>query len=218
MRAKMAVLGVALAGLGLGVIPAQSAGATGADNVEFRVSGTLPTFPCEAGCQATFGGTGTGAGSVMFNLNGVDYNASYTILAGDVTGSADYSEPGFPFCPLVGSAASPTTGSVTLSGGATGTVYGISPVISGGSVYGASTTLSFSYVRVGATPVIQITGGSTTIDFFIPGVGTKSVTKSLVAGAGTGAFELDPAAAAARCQNPGPLAFDITGDAAVATG
>lgn len=205
-------------GLSLGTVAAQpAANATGVSNVQFKVGGTLPTFPCEAGCPTNFAGSGTGGGSVTFDLGGVTYNATYTILAGDVTGSADYTEPGFPFCPLVGAAASPTTGSVTLQGGATGTVFRTSPLIPGGTVFGASTTLDFSYQRVGTTAAIQIIGGSTTINFFVPGVGTKSITKSLLAGGGTGVFEVDPAAAAARCQSPGSIDFDITGDAVVAT-
>lgn len=189
----------------------------GVGNVEFEVSGELPEFPCPDGCLTTFEGIGDGAGNLPVMIDGVPHNATFTIVRGTVTGSADYVEPGFPFCPLVGSASSPTTGSVTLSGGATGLIFRTDPLLPIGTVFAATTTLGFTYTRVGATPAIEITGGSTTVDFYIPGSGPGSFTQELAAGAGGGVFEVDPVDAALLCQNPGPLEFTVAGDAFVAS-
>lgn len=207
---------IVLVGLAFGLVSIEPVAATGVGNIEFNVGGTLPLFPCDEGCQTTFSGSGTGAGNLTFEVDGVTHNATFTIVGGTVSGSAEYSEPGGPFCPAFGFAASPTTGSVTLSGGATGIIFRTNPLLPGGTVFDVSTTLGFSYTRVGVTPVIEITGGSVTVRYFIPGSGTGSVTESIVTGEGSGVFVVDPVQAASRCQNPGELAFSIIGDAVLA--
>lgn len=220
MRGKIALVGVVtLFGFVFGLAPVESASATGGADVQFRVSGTLPEFPCEDGCPVTFDGRGTGGGQVTFEADGVTHIAEFTIFLGEVSGSAEYSEPGFPLCPLFGSANSPTTGSVTLSGGSTGIIHRVQtgPTLPGGTVSEASFTLDFNYQRVGATPVIEITGGSVTLAYFIPGFGPGTHTESIVAGEGTGVFEVDPIEAAARCMDPGSLDFELIGDAAIVT-
>lgn len=209
---------IGLASLTVSAVPSDAETPDGGvGNVEFEVSGQLEEFPCPEGCLTTFDGTGDGAGNVPAMIDGVAHNATFTIVRGTVTGSAEYSEPGFPFCPVVGSAASPTTGSVTLSGGATGVVFRTDPLLPIGTVFAATTTLDFTYTRVGATPAIEITGGSTTVEYFIPGSGPDSFTQELVAGAGGGVFEVDPVDAVLLCQNPGPLDFTVVGDAVVAS-
>lgn len=217
-RASMVLL-VALMVV-FGVAPATTAapaGGGGGETVEFDLDGTLPEFPCPQGCPVTFEGSGTGGGNLTTMIDGVTHNATFTVLSGDVSGSAIYNEPGFPFCPLIGSASSPTTGSVTLSGGAAGVIFRTTPLIPSGSVHTVSVTLDFSYQRVGATPTIEITGGSITAEYFIPGTGSGSFTQQIAAGAGGGVFEVNPIEAFMLCQNPGELDFRIVGDAAVVT-
>jgi hypothetical protein len=195
-------------------VAASPAAAQGAGNVEFSVSGTLPTFPCPNGCFATFGGSGTGAGQLATTIGGVPYEATFTIVGGSVTGSASYTEPGFPFCPLIGSATNPSTGTITLSGGSTGIIYRTSSPTLTGTVTSTSFTLGYTYQRVGVTPAIVLTGGSVTVNYFFPGTGSGSFTKTIAAGAGTGVFVVDPVQAESHCLAPGPLGFTITGDAA----
>lgn len=214
MRIRRAVFAVLLIGLSLGGSPTEPAAAVGATNVEFNVSGDL-WFPC-TGCGAGFGGSGTGAGRAGALIGGSVYDATFTIVGGSVTGFADYTEPGIPFCPVVGSANSPAGSFVTLTGGATGVIARseLAPV---GTVSNVTFTFSYTYVRVGATPAIAITGGWLTVDYFIPGTGWGSFTNTIVAGAGGGVFVVDPVQAASRCLTPGPLPFSIIGDAVLAT-
>ncbi len=209
---------VALAGsVVMALMPSGRTFATGLGDVEFSVSGALPTFPCPQGCNASFGGTGTGSGQAEASIGGAQYVATFTILAGSVSGSASYTEPGFPFCPLVGSATNPTTGTVTLSGGSTGIVYRTTSPTLTGTVTGVSVTLGYTYERLGAVATLDITGGSMTVSYFFPGSGASSFTQAIVAGAGAGAFSVDPVQASALCTNPGQLNFTLDGDVAVAT-
>jgi hypothetical protein len=218
MRQKPSfVKATVIAVLALGSVPVQPATAVGAENVQFDIDGKLPKFPCEDGCQAEFSGAGNGGGNIRFEISGVTYAATFTILGGVVNGVAEYSEPeDFPLCPLLAFASNRTTGSVNLTGGATGVIVRTSPVLPGGTTFEVSTTLLFTYTRAGATPAITIDGGSVTIDYFIPGYGTGSVTKALVNGAGTGVFEVDAGTAYNRCTGePGELKFKLIGDAVV---
>lgn len=216
--------------LGLGLLPAGSATAVGADQVAFDISGQLPEFPCPEGCDATFDGSGSGSGEVVTMIGGHPHVATFTFERAAIHGAASYTEPGFPFCPLVGSAASPTAGSVTLSGQASGTIARTRPISMLhradllGEVTGITLVLDFTYTRVGATPAIEITGGSVTLDFVSRSVRTGepvehgSLTESIMAGAGGGIFVVDAVEAASRCQDPGPLDFTIEGLASIATG
>lgn len=221
MRGKISltVALVALSGLVISVAPAAGTSVPngGAGNVQFDVEGTLHEFPCPDGCTTSFSGNGSGVGNVPAVIDGEPYNATFTILDGAVEGTANYTEPGFPFCPFVGTATSPTTGSVTLSGGATGIIFRTDPLIPSGTVHTVTTTLGFSYQRVGVTPAIRITGGEITLEYFIPGTGSGSFTRDIAAGAGGGVFDVDEDEAVSRCLDPGELDFVIHGDAAVAT-
>jgi hypothetical protein len=206
-----------LAGLVLTVMPTGRASATGAGSVEFSVSGTLPTFPCPNGCTAIFAGTGSGSGHTETSIGGVPYDATYTILAGTVSGTASYAEPGFPFCPLIGSATNLSTGQVTLTGGSTGVIYRTSSPTFTGTVTGVSFTLGYTYQRAGSAAALVLTGGSVTVSYFFPGSGSGSFTQTLNAGGGAGAFMVDPVQASSLCQNPGQLAFTLDGNVVAAT-
>src|SRR5258707_15750696 len=107
----------AMAGVALTILPTGRASATGVGNVEFSVTGQLGTFPCPMGCSTSFTGTGSGGGQTEATIAGNTYDATYTIIGGSVSGTASHTEPGAPFCPLVGSPSNPTQGTVTLSGG-----------------------------------------------------------------------------------------------------
>lgn len=224
MRTTLTLVGlIGLIGLGLGAVEPPAAIAMGGGNVAFDVRGTLPLFPCEEDCPpADFDGEGAGGGNITFDVDGVTHLAEFTVLLGEVSGSADYTEPGPPLCPLVGFANSPTTGSVTLSGGSTGIIQRVQtrPTLPGGTVSEASFTLDFTYTRVGATPVIEITGGSVTLEYNIPFLGpeTRTHTESIVTGVGTGVFVVSPVQAALNCVSPGELPFEIIGDATIVTG
>jgi len=213
---KLRIFLALAAGLTVVALPTGRASAMGGGNVEFSVSGTLPKFPCPTGCSATFSGSGTGAGETEAVVGDNTYLATYTIEAAQVTGTANYTEPGTPFCPLVGSAASPSTGSVTLSFGVTnGIVSRTGTPTFTGTVTGVSVTLSYTYERAGATAVLTITGGSMTVGYYFPDTGAGTFTQALEDGAGGGLFNVDPVQAASLCQNPGPLSFSLDGDAVV---
>lgn len=217
MRVRRAVFIVLLVGLLPGAVPAEPAAAVGATNVEFNVSGELPTFPCEGRCLTGFGGSGTGAGKASALIGGNLYDATFTLIGAGVSGHAYYTEPGVPFCPAIGVAANdPSEGQVTLSGG-TGIIARTGSLHAVGTVSNVNFTFSYAYVRVGATPAIVITGGSLTVTYFIPGAGWGWFTSSIVAGAGSGVFVVDPVQAASRCLTEGSLPFAIIGDAVLAT-
>lgn len=219
MNRKASVVGMlGIFGLVLGLAPVEPVGAVGSDNVQFRVSGRLEQFPCEEeeDCPpVNFDGTGHGGGQITTMVDGVPHTAQFTILAGDVTGEASYTEPGPPTCPAFGFA----SGSVTLSGGATGIIHRVQtgPTLPGGTVSEASFTLDFSYRRVGFVSLIEITGGEVIIEYFIPDTGSGTITESIVTGEATGVFNVDPIVADQLCENPGPLDFELIGDAAVVT-
>jgi hypothetical protein len=206
---------VALAGILTVSMPISHASATGVGELDFAVDGDLGTFPCPGGCYTPFSGTGTGSGQAEATIAGNTYEAVFTILAGTVTGSANYAEPGFPFCPLIGSATNPSTGTVTLSGGSTGVIYRSSSPTFTGTVTGVSVTLGYTYQRVAAAAAIVLTGGSVTVNYFFPGSGSGSFTDPIVAGGGGGVFQVDPVEAEALCTNPGTLHFTLDGEAVV---
>lgn len=215
----VAVLSVGLSMLAVG--PA----AAGAEGVQFTVSGQLPEFPCPDGCEATFSGSGTGNGDVATRIDGVPHVAAFAYVEDSISGTVAYTEPGPPFCPLIGFAATPTTASVELTGDATGTIVRTDPLLPTGTVTGITMTVDVSYKRVGVAPVIEITGGSVTVDYFFPShqfdeEGFKvfgSFTESIEAGAGSGVFQVDPVQAVSNCQNPGELDFTLDGVAGIAT-
>lgn len=219
MRAKCSIS--VLAALAVSLAVAASAGAAGAGNVVFDVEGTLPKFPCPEGCTASFTGEGDGAGTATATIGGATYAAVFTITDGQVNGTASYAEPAGAFCPLLGSATSPTTGSVTLADDATGVIYRTSSPTFTGTVHSASTTLDYTYQRVGVLSALTITGGSVTVNYFYPGTGQGSFTQQLavapgVGGAGAGVFQVILGNAIDACESPTDLEFRLTGDAAVA--
>lgn len=183
--------------------------ATAVFDVEFSVSGTLPVFPCN-GCGAGLSGSGSGSGSAHAESGGTAYEAAFVMPSGWVSGSADYTEPRTPICPGLGSA----TGTVTLSGPATGVITRTTTTATTGSVTGATFTLTYSYQRVGGASAIVITGGSARIYFTFPGSGADYFVGH-VEGAGPGAFVTDPALVVQRCQSPGSLPFTVIGDVAL---
>jgi hypothetical protein len=230
---RFRVLVVALVGVALSVVPAAPAAATaGAVNVQFNVTGSLSQFPCPSGgCTATIspGSTGTGAGHAYANIAGDPYDATFTIYpSGTITGSAVYAEPGQPFCPLLGFANNSSTGQIVLSGGTTGIIYNLNRPFNGGVVTSATTTLNYNYTRVGVTPVLQITGGSVTVNYYFPATGPGSFTDPIInvkgtGGAGTGVFTLPGTSATqllAYCNGtPGTLVqYAFNGDATYAIG
>ena len=216
-----ACLGAALSGAGATPAVAE----VGAANVEFQVGGNLERFPCaEGGCTATVGGTGTGVGHALETINGQRYDATFAIWNGGVTGSAVYSEPGPPFCPLLATAGNTATGVLTLSGGATGVIRNLdNPDQGGGVVTSATTYLKFTYERAGLTPVIRVAPGSyVQFNYWFPTTGYGFFKKDVIAGAGGGVFELPgttPTTLVDYCfGNPGTnVAYSLIGDMAVAT-
>lgn len=185
--------------------------ATAVFNVEFSASGTLPSFPCPAGCNATFTGTGSGAGTARAEAAGVEYNAAFAVPAGSVGGTANYTEPGAPLCPAIGSAA----GTVSLNGSAVGVIHRTSTPAVVGIVTGISFTLDYTYVRVGPLSVVVVTGGTAHLSFWFPDTGSDYFVSS-VTGAGPGVFEVDPVEAVNRCLSPGSLGFTVVGDTTLA--
>ena len=217
-KARTLLVGVVgLIGLGLGLVPTEPAAAAGAANISFDVDGTLPTFPCTqaGGCTTDFDGTGTGGGEVALVISGVPHVATFTVLSGTVSGWATYSQPGFPACPLVGDAQN-TMGRVTLNGGATGVIRRVQtgPALPGGTVTSVTFSVGINYTRAGGTAVIEVTGGSVTLDYYIPATGSGTITQAIVAGAGSGVFRVNAADSLARCTTaPGALDFELIGDA-----
>lgn len=214
-------------GLGLTGLAAGPAAAHGGEGLNFSVSGQLPQFPCPEGCEASFSGSGRGGGSVATRIGGDPSVATFDLHGGTINGLADYSEPGFPFCPLMGSAVSPSTGSVEWTAKSAGVVVRENTFAPLGRVTNVSITLDFSYQRFGATALIEITGGSMTVEYVFAapshqfsGVGLNfsgSFTEAIEAGAGGGAFRVDPLQAVSNCQSPGELDFEIKGLASIAT-
>ncbi len=185
--------------------------ATAGMDVAFVASGTLPGFPCPAGCAASFTGTGSGAGTAEAQSGSVDYTATFAAPSGAVTGTATYTEPGPPFCPAVGSA----VGNVTLVAPATGSVLRSTTPSELGTITGVTFQLQFTYQRATAGTAITVTGGTATIAFSFPDTGSDYFVSS-VSGAGLGGFDVDPRVGVADCQNAGSLPFTIAGDAALA--
>lgn len=217
-------MGVGMALSLLGATPVATQG--GAADVEFQVGGKLEQFPCpEGGCTATVEGSGTGAGHANAMIGGELHAATFAIWNGDVTGSAVYSEPGPPFCPLLATASNnPLTGELTLSGGATGIIRNLeNPDQGTGVITSATTTLNFTYDRVGVTPVIRILQGSTvTFNYWFPTTGFGFFTKHVTVGAGGGVFQLPettPTTLVEYCHGePGTdVRYSLTGNASVAT-
>jgi hypothetical protein len=184
--------------------------ATALLDVEFSASGTLPTFPCDDGCDAPFSGWGSGAGNARAEAAGVEYSASFVVPSGYVTGTANYAEPGPPFCPAVGTA----VGTVSLNGPASGLVYRTSTPSVVGFVTGVTFDLAYTYQRAGPGTLVTVTGGTARIAFTFPDTGADYFV-SHVAGAGPGAFEVHPVHVTDRCQSPGELAFTVVGDVAL---
>lgn len=207
---RLAVQYLVVATVLLACLPVEPASAVGAGNVEFSVSGTLPQFPC-INCSVGFSGTGTGAGNIQALQDGVNYDATFTVLNGGVWGAVNYAEPGLPFCPTLGSAA----GTVTLSGGAQGVVHS-SASPHPGFIENVTFTLYFSYTRVGALATITVTWGWVVVHFNIPGVSTTLFANVIMAGAGTGVFETQPVDAVSGCFSPRSLPFTVVGNAVVA--
>lgn len=218
MRLRIAVFMVAVAGLPFGLLPVDPAAATGAGaaNVEFTVSGVLPTFPCERQCSTSFAGTGSGGGHATVLNGSTVYDATFTVLNGNVSGGATYTEPGIPFCPALGSASAPTVGQVTMtegSGVATGVVYRSSSPSLFGTVTDVTFALSFNYIRVGATPVITITGGHVLVHYFFPDTGAGSFVSPVVVGVGTGAFVVLDQGVVLNCLlGAGRVSYTVAGD------
>jgi len=186
--------------------------ATAGIDVVFQATGSLPAFPCPDGCTANFSGSAIGAGSMQAQSGSEVYAATFAMSSGVARGTVSYTEPGFPFCPVDGSA----TGTVTLSGPAAGSLQRTSTPTETGVVTAATFQLSFTYQRAGATTVITITGGTATIDFTFPDTGPDYFISN-VTGAGLGAFAVDPVGAAGACtQATRSLSFTIAGDAALA--
>lgn len=218
---RRALIGlVGLVGLVSGMTPVEPATAWntggGAGAIQFDVKGWLRPFPCttSGGCDTNFAGTGTGGGSVTALVGGVPHEATFTITSGSVNGWANYSQPGPPLCPVFGDATS--LGQVSLSGGATGIIRrtDVLPVTApGGTITSATYQANFSYTRVGATAWLQFTGGSLTINYHIPATGSGTITQAVVGGEGGALFRTDPLMTTARCQIPGELEYQISGDA-----
>lgn len=184
--------------------------ATTAFDVEFAVDGTLPAFPCAGGCNANLTGAGSGTGKAQATSGLVGYDATFALPSGSVTGSAYYTEPDGPLCPAFGFAA----GTVSLTGGATGTVTRTSTPTVVGAVTAVTFSLDFSYQRVASGTEIQVTGGTAVVSFAFPDTGA-SYFVAAVSGRGLGAFVVDPATAVDLCDSPGPLAFRAVGDVAL---
>lgn len=81
----------------------------------------------------------------------------------------------------------------------------------------ASFELDFSYQRFATVALIEITGGTITIDYEIPATGSGTITESIVAGEAAGVFNVALVEADQKCENPDELRFELIGDAAVAT-
>jgi len=218
MRARLtAVLIVLIAVLGGLPLPAH---ASGSGALEFQVSGTLNPFPTANG-TTTFRGQGTGVGSMTGSAGGATYEASFSMLGMPVAGAANYSELGWPVCPLVGSATPPLkSGWITIGKQAlpsvTGLVYRAGAAHSG-TVTGLVVHFGFSYQRVGLQVVLTVTG-TATVYFYYPGTGYGSFSSTFT-GAGTGVFHVDPVQAELNCMDPYnavPLPYTLTGAIAVA--
>jgi len=186
--------------------------ATAGMTITFQAAGTLPTFPCPAGCPATFNGWGTGGGTAEASIGSDQYSATFATSTASVGGSVTYTEPAAPFCPADGSA----DGTVTLTGSASGTVTRTSTPAETGVVTAVTFRVDFRYQRVGATTVVTITGGTATVSFSFPDTGADYFISN-VAGAGLGVLAISPVDAASACtQSARSLPFTIAGDAALA--
>jgi hypothetical protein len=184
-------------------------GATAA-TLAFSIGGTLDPFPCPLGCAVPFGGSGSAVGTSHGRAAGTAYDATFT-STGTVSGTATYTEPATPFCPAVGSA----IGTARLIGSADGMVRRSATPGVTGTVTGVTVDLNLSYQRVGPVAAIQLTAGTVTVSFVFPDSGAGSFTAD-VAGAGLGLFVVDPESAVARCTAPGPLPFQVVGNAVLA--
>lgn len=206
-------LAVGLMALPVGPVRADAATATDVD-IAFTVSGTLPTFPCNFSCTTPFAGMGNGTGAVTGSDGTDSYRAAFAVVSAALDGSADYDEPGLPYCPSIGSAA----GTAHLAGLATGVVNRSSTPAVNGVVTGIDATLNFTFERVGAVAVIAVLGGSMTVSYAFSDTGAGSFTTGVVAGGGPAAFTANPVDMALDCLAPGSMGYTVIGDVAVATG
>jgi hypothetical protein len=217
MRVRLFTLCLALLTTTLWPPAPAEATSAGTSNVEFQVNGSLYPFPSTNG-TTTFNGQGTGAGRATGMSGGVVHDATFTILAMPVSGSANYSGPAWPVCPLIGSA-TPDTGSISMGAAnltsVTGVVYRQGATHSG-TVTGVTTSFNFSYQRVGANATLVLTDGLARVYFYYPGFGSGSFEMPF-SGAGTGVFQVDPVQAEVNCRNGGgpAIPFTFTGDAVV---
>lgn len=188
--------------------PAAAGGAhwgTGTFDLQFAVSGTLPGFPC-TDCTVGFSGSGAGAGHAT-SPDG-RYNAAFTLPSASVSGEANYTEPGVPFCPTIGSAA----GWVSVSGDALGVVHRASTPDVPGTVLSVWLGAQFVYQRTGSSAALVVPYGTAVIMFSFPDTGTGYFISSVL-GAGAGAFEANPVTTASGCLTAGPLPFTLAGGA-----
>ena len=153
-RLSAAALGLLFA-LAIGAAPAGAAQSSGAADLSFEVSGTLPSFPCPAGCAATLNGSADGAAAINTDDGTTSRTAIFEFQSAGASASVSYAEPGSVFCPAVGSAA----GTMSISGGAAG-------IVAGGGVYpvtGVEWELNYTYERVGSAAAIVVSGGTVTV-------------------------------------------------------
>jgi hypothetical protein len=216
MSARLRSLILTLLFLPFTVFAIGHAHATGAGSAEFEVNGTISAFPAPSG-SAPFSGQGTGIGHLTGTSGGSTYEAAFTVLTMPVSGAASTSEPGFPLCGVIGSAAASswiTMGAPSLPG-VTGLVYRAGATLTG-TVTGLVLSFTFTYERVGVTAALVVSG-SATVYYFIPDTGSGSFTSTFT-GAGAGAFHIDAVQAASYCVNrtSGPLSFNLTGDVTLA--
>lgn len=189
-------------------MPVDPAAAAGGGNLAFYVTGTLPTFPCQHGCDVRFSGVGAGTGHVTSTIDGNAVDGTFTVTSGWVSGSARYLEAD---CASGGTA----DGTVTLSGPTTGVIVNTGGIPHRGSINWVVIDLAFRYERVGATAAILVLGGWVTVWYSFTTY-SGAITQPLLPGAGLGAFLLSSDEIVHDCvMQPGPLLFSVTGDVAL---
>lgn len=221
-RARPVVTLLSLLAVALGAIavptPVQATPG-GTLTVEFHANGENLTLPTTNG-RTHFWGTATGVGQLTgTSTKGRLTTAEFTHLAMPFSGWLDYSQPGEPLCPLLGSAGTGDKGHITVGSnplpGTTGITYS-SGHGNTGVITGVTYSFDVTYQRVG--PAASLLFGApfgtayATVYFTTPGWGDDWFTVPASA-VGQAAFVTDYAQATRNCDAGGgpTLNYSLTG-------
>jgi hypothetical protein len=188
-------------------------------------SGVLPTFPCSANCHAGFSGHVSGNADFLAVIGTTTLEAAVEVTNMPISGQLTYGDGTQEFCPWWGGASpselQPWAGTFNYTTvGYPGTLSGAilnSTTQSGGTVLNIWGTYTFKWTRVGATGVLTQFTGSTTVQYWLPGMGSSTATFTTTwTGASALAFQVPAQTAINACTTPvSNMPYSVTGPFAI---